>query len=148
MVRPNSCILWAATGIVRTFRSPRPRLRMPILRWSSKTPTAPGSWCGYIPHIILPQKQNLLPLLHRAAGPVSYTHLDVYKRQMVGTPSIMLELSNPCASNVVFGNNGLPMAQREGHGLGMQSISAFCRKNGAVCQCDQTGGWFRLRLVL
>ena len=68
--------------------------------------------------------------------------------KMVGTPSIMLELSNPCASNVVFGNNGLPMAQREGHGLGMQSISAFCRKNGAVCQCDQTDGWFRLRLVL
>lgn len=68
--------------------------------------------------------------------------------KMVGTPSIMLEISNPCASAVTFDSNGLPMAQREGHGLGVQSISAFCQKNGAVCQFDLTDGWFRLRLVL
>ena len=41
-----------------------------------------------------------------------------------------------------------PVAQKAGHGLGVQSISAFCRKNGAVCQFDLTDGWFRLRLVL
>lgn len=68
--------------------------------------------------------------------------------KMVGTPSIMLEISNPCASDVVFDSNGLPVSQKEGHGLGVQSISAFCRKNGAVCQFDQTNGWFWLRLVL
>ena len=34
------------------------------------------------------------------------------------------------------------------HGLGVQSIAAFCRKNGAVCEFDLTDGWFRLRLVL
>lgn len=68
--------------------------------------------------------------------------------KMMGTPSIMLELSNPCAGNVSFDSNGLPVTQREGHGLGVQSISAFCRKNGAVCQFDLADGWFRLRLVL
>ena len=68
--------------------------------------------------------------------------------KMVGTPSIMLEISNPCASVLTFDSNGLPMARREGHGLGVQSISAFCRKNGAVCQFDLTDGWFQLRLVL
>lgn len=68
--------------------------------------------------------------------------------KMVGTPSIMLEISNPCTGNISFDINGLPMAQRAGHGLGVQSISAFCRKNGAVCQFDLTDGWFRLRLVL
>ncbi|MGI5963036.1 MAG: sensor histidine kinase [Lawsonibacter sp.] len=68
--------------------------------------------------------------------------------KMVGTPSIMLEISNPCTDNVSFDDGGLPMAKREGHGLGVQSISAFCRKNGAVCQFDLTDGWFRLRLVL
>ena len=30
----------------------------------------------------------------------------------------------------------------------VQSISAFCHKNGAVCQFDLTDGWFRLRLIL
>ena len=68
--------------------------------------------------------------------------------KMVGTPSVMLELSNPCAGDVCFDRSGLPVAQREGHGLGTQSISAFCKKNGAVCQFDLTDGWFRFRLVL
>ena len=68
--------------------------------------------------------------------------------KMVGTPSIMLEISNPCAGNIAFDSSGLPVAQKAGHGLGVQSISAFCRKNGAVCQFDLTDGWFRLRLVL
>ncbi|MGO5023345.1 sensor histidine kinase [Lawsonibacter sp. LCP25S3_G6] len=68
--------------------------------------------------------------------------------KMVGTPSIMLEISNPYSGNISFDASGLPMAKQEGHGLGVQSISAFCRKNGAVCQFDLTDGWFRLRLVL
>ena len=65
---PKQLYSWAATGIVRTFRLPRPRLRMPILLWLSKTPTALGSWCVCIPHMTPPQKQNLLPLSRRAAG--------------------------------------------------------------------------------
>ena len=68
--------------------------------------------------------------------------------KMVGTPSVMLEVSNPCAGHVSFDSNGLPVSQQDGHGLGAQSISAFCRKNGAVCQFDLTDGTFRLRLIL
>ena len=68
--------------------------------------------------------------------------------KMVGTPSVMLEIANPCATAVIFDRDGLPVAQREGHGLGVQSISTFCRKNGAVCQFDLIDGWLRLRLVL
>ena len=68
--------------------------------------------------------------------------------KMMGSPSVMLEISNPCTGRITFDSNGLPVAQREGHGLGVQSISAFCRKSGAVCQFDLTDGWFRFRLVL
>ena len=68
--------------------------------------------------------------------------------KMVGTPGIMLEISNPCAGTILFDSDGLPVTKMEGHGLGVQSISAFCRKNGAVCQFDLTDGWFRFRLVL
>ena len=68
--------------------------------------------------------------------------------RMVSTPSVMLELSNPCAEPVTFDDQGLPVARRDGHGLGVQSISTFCRKNGAVCQFTQADGWFRLHLVL
>ena len=68
--------------------------------------------------------------------------------RMVSTPSVMLELSNPCIEPVTFDDKGLPVARQDGHGLGVQSISTFCRKNGAVCQFMQADGWFRLRLVL
>ena len=68
--------------------------------------------------------------------------------KIVGSPGVMLEITNPCADTVSFDSGGLPMARREGHGLGVQSISAFCKKNGAVCRFDLTDGWFRFRLVL
>lgn len=68
--------------------------------------------------------------------------------KMVGSPGIMLEISNPCNEDVTFDAEGLPVAHREGHGLGVQSISAFCKKNKAVYQFDLDDGWFRLRLVL
>ena len=68
--------------------------------------------------------------------------------RMVGTPSIMLELSNPCAEPVTFDDKGLPAARRDGHGLAAQAISASCRKNSAACQFSQADCWFRLRLVL
>ena len=68
--------------------------------------------------------------------------------KMVGSPSLMLEISNPCTGDLSFDSNGLPVARREGHGLGVQSICAFCRKNGAVCQFDLTDGWFRFQLIL
>ena len=68
--------------------------------------------------------------------------------KMVGTPGIMLEISNPCSGNVTFDAEGLPVGHSEGHGLGMQSIGAFCRKSGAVCQFKLADGWFQLHLVL
>lgn len=68
--------------------------------------------------------------------------------KMVGSPSIMLEISNPCDGRVAFDSQGLPLARQEGHGLGVQSISAFCRKYSAVCQFEQIDNRFRLRLVL
>ena len=68
--------------------------------------------------------------------------------KMVGSPGIMLEIANPCAGDVDFDDNGMPMTSREGHGLGVQSISAFCKKHGAVCEFDLSESWFRLRLVI
>ncbi|WP_191396310.1 sensor histidine kinase [Flavonifractor sp. An306] len=60
--------------------------------------------------------------------------------KMVGGPGVMLEISNPYTGEISFDSSGLPVAQREGHGMGIQSISAFCRKNGAVCRFDRTDG--------
>lgn len=68
--------------------------------------------------------------------------------KMVSAPGVMLEISNPCIGDLAFDGNGLPIAQKENHGLGVQSISAFCKKNGGVFQFGLKDGWFRLRMVL
>ena len=68
--------------------------------------------------------------------------------KMVGTPSVMLEVSNACAGDVIFDSNGLPAARSEGHGLGVQSISAFCKKHDAVCQFDLNDGIFCLQIIM
>ena len=68
--------------------------------------------------------------------------------KMVGSPGIMLEISNPYTGEVVFDDNGLPVSQKADHGLGVQSIAAFCEKHSAVCQFDLTDNWFRFQLVL
>ena len=72
---------------------------------------------------------------------------EIYCR-MVSAPSLMLEISNPCKEKVAFDGQGIPIARRQGHGLGMQSISNFCHKHGAVCQFEQARGRFRMKLVL
>ncbi len=68
--------------------------------------------------------------------------------KMIGTPSIMLEISNPFDGKVTFDAQGLPVTRKEGHGLGVQSILTFCQKNGAVCQFETSNDWFQLKLVL
>ena len=68
--------------------------------------------------------------------------------RVVGTPSLMLEIANPCAKPVTFDEKGLPVARDQGHGLGVRSIAAFCQRHGAAYQFDLTDGTFRLRLIL
>lgn len=107
-----------------------------------------------LPETLPVDEGELAIVLANALENAIHANLDLPPEQrairckMVGTPSVMLEISNPSAGAVAFDSNGLPIAQKEGHGLGVQSISAFCRKNGAVCQFDQADGWFRLQLVL
>lgn len=68
--------------------------------------------------------------------------------KMMEVPSLMLETSNPWDAPVSFDNKGYPLPQKEGHGTGVQSIFAFCKKYDAVCQFEQTGGRFQFRLIL
>lgn len=107
-----------------------------------------------LPDVLPANEGELAIILANALENAIHANLALPREQreicckMIGTPSIMLELSNPCTGKVSFDSNGLPVAEQEGHGLGVQSISSFCQKNGAVCQFDLTDGRFQLRLVL
>ena len=107
-----------------------------------------------LPETLLVDEGELAIVLANALENAIHANLPLPQEQreirctMLGTPSIMLEISNPCTGNISFDSNGLPMSQREGHGIGVQSICTFCRKYNAICQFDLTDGWFRLRVVL
>ena len=67
---------------------------------------------------------------------------------VLAQPSLMLEISNPCAEDVRFNEQGLPLPQKSGHGLGTQSIAAFCQKYDAVYSFHQSEGYFTVQIVL
>lgn len=68
--------------------------------------------------------------------------------KLIGRPGLMLEVSNPCTDDVRFDENGCPVSEQPGHGLGAQSIAAFCRKHSALCSYDLSECVFTLRVIL
>lgn len=68
--------------------------------------------------------------------------------KVIDAPKVMFEIANPCASDVRFDKHGRPVATRVGHGLGVQSICAFCRKYNALCKYELNNSWFLLRVIL
>ncbi len=61
---------------------------------------------------------------------------------------IGLEVTNPCASPVVFDENGLPVTNEIGHGIGVRSIAAFARDNDYMLNFSNIDGKFTLRLLI
>lgn len=68
--------------------------------------------------------------------------------RVIGSPNLMLEISNPFLTAVQFDENGFPLAGKDGHGLGTQSIRFFCEKYGAVCQYEIADGLLSFRVIL
>lgn len=58
-----------------------------------------------------------------------------------------LQVSNPCAEEVQF-ENGIPVSEQPGHGIGVQSICAVVEKYGGVCSFSLKEGQFILRLSI
>ena len=69
----------------------------------------------------------------------------IIRCRVIRHPGLMFVISNPCAGVVCFDEHGLPRS--DGHGLGTRSISAFCKKYGALCRYEWAEGWFFLRVI-
>ncbi len=60
-----------------------------------------------------------------------------------------MEVANTCDGNVAFDPaTAMPISNKDGHGIGSQSIAYFAEKNNAVLQYQLEGYWFHLRLLL
>ena len=56
--------------------------------------------------------------------------------------SLNLLVKNQFDAPVPLGEDGLPVTDRKGHGIGMQSLAQFRQRFGASVLCQQKGGWF------
>jgi len=74
------------------------------------------------------------------------------QRELVCTcishPSLMFEIANPYRGTIRFDEQGQPIAQTPGHGIGTRSIAAFCEKHDACCVYETKDGWFHLKIAL
>ena len=72
----------------------------------------------------------------------------VIRCKIIGAPSLMLKVANPCNEPISFDQNGRPISRKKGHGIGIQSIRAFCQNYGAVCEFRLSDGWFSVQLIV
>ena len=62
-------------------------------------------------------------------------------------PQVMFRVSNPCQGEVIFDEQGRPVAKDPGHGIGIRSIAAYCKKHGASCDFELNDGWFEVYIA-
>ena len=62
-------------------------------------------------------------------------------------PQVMFRVSNPFTGEASFDEQGRPVAKEPGHGVGVRSIDAYCKKHGAYCTYEAEDGWFTVDFV-
>ena len=111
---------------------------------------------GALPAFILVSDSDLCVLLSNAlenalhacrpfvaAGTAPVIEVRFYVRE----DKLFLQVTNPCGSEIRF-ENGLPVSDQPGHGIGVQSICAIVRRYGGVYAFSVQNGQFILRLSL
>ncbi len=69
------------------------------------------------------------------------------KCDSVHTPQFIFRMSNPFEGKLVFGEDGLPRTDRDGHGTGIHSITAFCDKYDVYYEFAVEDGSFVFRMA-
>lgn len=111
---------------------------------------------GTIPAFIMVSDSDLCVLLSNAlenaihacrpfaaAGTACVIDVQFYEKQ----GRLFLQVENPCREDICF-ENGIPVSDEPGHGIGVQSICAIVQRHGGVCSFQVQNGQFILRLSL
>ena len=111
---------------------------------------------GAIPAFILVSDSDLCVLLSNALENAIYAcqpmaaagipcdiDVQVYER----SSKLFLQVTNPCRNTILF-ENGVPVSNRPGHGIGVQSICAIVERYGGIYSFSVQDGRFVLRLSL
>ncbi|MGN0140892.1 MAG: sensor histidine kinase [Roseburia sp.] len=111
---------------------------------------------GALPAFIMVSDSDLCVLLSNALenalhackplaveGKTCIIDVQLYERK----GKLFLQVTNPCGKPVHF-ENGIPVSDREGHGIGVQSICAIVQRYGGIYTFLVQDGQFILRLSL
>ena len=63
-------------------------------------------------------------------------------------PRFMIEVANTYAGEITFDRRGLPVSNKQGHGIGTRSIVAFAEKHNALYLFRTENGWFKLQIAV
>lgn len=66
----------------------------------------------------------------------------------VSSPHFCIEIANTYSGDVAFDDEGFPVTQEPGHGLGARSIAAFMKKYDAVYSYKLAEGMFRFQFLI
>ena len=61
---------------------------------------------------------------------------------------LLLEMENPCMEGIILDENGYPIAQEDGHGVGSKSVITFAKKYDGELIYTIEKGVFRVRLLV
>ena len=111
---------------------------------------------GALPAFILVSDSDLCVLLSNALENAIYacqpmaaagTPCDIDVQVYDRSDKLFLQVTNPCGNTVRF-EHGIPVSDRPGHGIGVQSICAIVRRYGGIYSFSVQDGRFILRLSL
>ena len=77
-----------------------------------------------------------------AAGRTCVVSVEFYQRE----EKFFLQVQNPFEGALRFDAKGVPVSDRPGHGMGVQSICSIVERRGGVCAFSARDGVFTLRL--
>ena len=81
-----------------------------------------------------------------AEEPEGKRRISVWTR-MLSDAMLGLSVENPCSKEIVM-RDGFPVSAREGHGVGLTSVSAIVRRNGGSFEIRTDGGLFAVNILL
>lgn len=111
---------------------------------------------GTLPALILISDSDLCVLLSNALENALHacqplaaagTSCDIDVQAYERSGRLFLQVTNPCRDTVRF-EHGLPVSDRPGHGIGVQSICAIVERYGGIYSFSIQGGRFVLRVSL
>lgn len=71
----------------------------------------------------------------------------IIKVRILQFPKLMVSVSNPYAGSIMLDEEGIPISEEAGHGIGIRSILAYCEEHDAIYDFKVKDGWFAVRIM-